>query len=41
MSQVVVIGGGLAGSEAALQCSRFGVSVTLHEMRPEVSTRYH
>ncbi len=34
MASIVVIGGGLAGSEAAWQASRFGVDVTLYEMRP-------
>ena len=36
-----IIGGGLAGSEAAWQAARAGVSVTLHEMRPERSTEAH
>ena len=35
---VVVIGGGLAGVEAAWQCARFGVPVELHEMRPSRMT---
>lgn len=39
--RVVVIGGGLAGSEAALQCARTGVAVTLYEMRPETPTPAH
>jgi methylenetetrahydrofolate--tRNA-(uracil-5-)-methyltransferase len=39
--RVTVIGGGLAGSEAALQCARLGVPVTLYEMRPERSTAAH
>ncbi len=38
---VHVIGGGLAGSEAAWQLARAGVSVVLHEMRPECSTEAH
>lgn len=38
---VVVIGGGLAGSEAAWQASRLGVSVTLYEMRPQKQTPAH
>lgn len=38
---VVIIGGGLAGCEAALQCARLGVEVTLYEMRPERSTPAH
>lgn len=36
-----IIGGGLAGSEAAWQISRRGVQVVLHEMRPERSTDAH
>ena len=38
---VHIIGGGLAGSEAAWQLARRGVSVILHEMRPERSTDAH
>lgn len=36
-----VIGGGLAGSEAAWQLAHRGVQVTLHEMRPEKSSPAH
>jgi len=36
-----IVGGGLAGSEAAWQASKAGVNVTLHEMRPEVETFAH
>src|ERR1700730_18800431 len=36
-----VIGGGLAGSEAAWQIARRGVPVMLHEMRPVRSTAVH
>lgn len=36
-----VIGAGLAGSEAAYQLARRGVSVTLFEMRPETQTPAH
>ena len=32
--QVNVIGGGLAGTEAAWQIAQAGVPVVLHEMRP-------
>lgn len=39
--QAKVIGGGLAGSEAAWQLARQGVAVTLHEMRPVRSTEAH
>ncbi len=36
-----IIGGGLAGSEAAWQAANMGVPVTLHEMRPAVGTFAH
>ncbi|WP_424933064.1 methylenetetrahydrofolate--tRNA-(uracil(54)-C(5))-methyltransferase (FADH(2)-oxidizing) TrmFO [Amaricoccus macauensis] len=36
-----VIGGGLAGSEAAWQAAELGVPVVLHEMRPSVGTFAH
>ena len=36
-----IIGGGLAGSEAAWQASRQGVPVTLYEMRPVRPTAVH
>jgi methylenetetrahydrofolate--tRNA-(uracil-5-)-methyltransferase len=38
---VHVVGGGLAGCEAALQLARFGLQVTLHEMRPVTTTEAH
>ena len=38
---VHVIGGGLAGSEAAWQLARAGVAVGLHEMRPVRGTDAH
>jgi methylenetetrahydrofolate--tRNA-(uracil-5-)-methyltransferase len=38
---VHVIGGGLAGSEAAWQLARAGVPVMLHEMRPVHGTEAH
>ncbi|MDA8231261.1 MAG: methylenetetrahydrofolate--tRNA-(uracil(54)-C(5))-methyltransferase (FADH(2)-oxidizing) TrmFO [Magnetospirillum sp.] len=38
---VHVIGGGLAGSEAAWQLASAGVSVVLHEMRPHRTTPAH
>jgi methylenetetrahydrofolate--tRNA-(uracil-5-)-methyltransferase len=38
---VHVIGGGLAGSEAAWQIASAGVPVVLHEMRPERTTPVH
>jgi methylenetetrahydrofolate--tRNA-(uracil-5-)-methyltransferase len=36
-----IIGAGLAGSEAAWQAANMGVQVTLHEMRPHLSTAAH
>ncbi len=36
-----VIGGGLAGSEAAWQLAQAGIAVTLHEMRPKRKTDVH
>ncbi len=38
---VHVVGGGLAGSEAAFQIAALGVPVVLHEMRPAVGTFAH
>lgn len=38
---LIVIGGGLAGSEAAWQAARRGVKVRLYEMRPERQTEAH
>jgi methylenetetrahydrofolate--tRNA-(uracil-5-)-methyltransferase len=40
-ASIVVIGGGLAGSEAAWQAARAGLPVTLYEMRPEARTPAH
>ncbi len=39
--RIRVIGGGLAGPEAALQAARAGCDVTLYEMRPHRSTEAH
>ena len=39
--RVTVVGGGLAGSEAAYQISRLGIRVKLIEMRPEVKSPAH
>lgn len=39
--QVTIIGGGLAGSEAAWQLASRGFDVELHEMRPAVRTGAH
>jgi methylenetetrahydrofolate--tRNA-(uracil-5-)-methyltransferase len=36
-----IIGGGLAGSEAAWQAAEAGVPVILHEMRPVRGTEAH
>ena len=41
LNSVHVIGGGLAGSEAAWQLAGYGVPVTLHEMRPVRGTNAH
>lgn len=38
---LTVIGGGLAGAEAAWQAARLGVPVDLYEMRPQRSTPAH
>lgn len=39
--EIAVIGGGLAGSEAAWQAAQRGVRVLLYEMRPETMTPAH
>ena len=41
MKPIHVIGGGLAGCEAAFAAARAGVPVVLHEMRPERATAAH
>jgi methylenetetrahydrofolate--tRNA-(uracil-5-)-methyltransferase len=41
MNEIIVIGGGLAGVEAAWQAARAGVRVHLHEMRPVKQTPAH
>ena len=41
LSPIHVIGGGLAGSEAAWQIAEAGVPVVLHEMRPQRMTDAH
>jgi methylenetetrahydrofolate--tRNA-(uracil-5-)-methyltransferase len=38
---IVIIGGGLAGSEAAWQAANQGAKVTLYEMRPKETTPAH
>src|SRR5262245_22237118 len=39
--QLVIIGGGLAGTEAAWQAAQRGISVHLYEMRPVRQTPAH
>jgi len=41
MEPLHIIGGGMAGSEAAWQAAQAGVPVVLHEMRPAVKTFAH
>jgi methylenetetrahydrofolate--tRNA-(uracil-5-)-methyltransferase len=41
MAPIHVIGGGMAGSEAAWQIAKAGLPVVLHEMRPVVGTFAH
>jgi methylenetetrahydrofolate--tRNA-(uracil-5-)-methyltransferase len=41
LDPIHVIGGGLAGSEAAWQIARAGAPVVLHEMRPVRGTDAH
>ena len=41
IKSIHVVGGGLAGSEAAWQLARAGVPVVLHEMRPVRGTEAH
>src|SRR5260370_8554059 len=41
MKRIKVIGGGLAGPEAALQAAAAGCEVDLYEMRPHRSTEAH
>ena len=36
-----IIGGGMAGSEAAWQAANMGIKVVIHEMRPKVETFAH
>ena len=40
-TDLVIIGGGLAGSEAAWQAANSGAKVTLYEMRPKEETAAH
>jgi methylenetetrahydrofolate--tRNA-(uracil-5-)-methyltransferase len=41
MSELIIVGGGLAGSEAAWQAAERGVQVKLFEMRPHHTTGAH
>ena len=41
MNRAVVLGGGLAGCEAAMQLANRGISVTLYEMKPIKKTPAH
>ena len=41
MPELIVIGGGLAGSEAAWQAAQQGIDVKLYEMRPHQTTGAH
>ena len=41
MTELIVIGGGLAGSEAAWQAANRGIHVKLFEMRPNANTGAH
>ncbi len=40
-NELIIVGGGLAGSEAAWQAAEAGVDVRLYEMRPHVTTPAH
>jgi methylenetetrahydrofolate--tRNA-(uracil-5-)-methyltransferase len=40
-NRIIVIGGGLAGTEAAWQIAQAGVAVTLYEMRPQRTSPAH
>lgn len=41
MTQLTIIGGGMAGSEAAWQAANMGINVRIIEMRPKVETFAH
>ena len=41
MTDLIIIGGGLAGSEAAWQAAQRGLNVRLYEMRPTLQTGAH
>jgi methylenetetrahydrofolate--tRNA-(uracil-5-)-methyltransferase len=40
-NELHIVGGGMAGSEAAWQAANMGVHVVIHEMRPKVATFAH
>mgnify|MGYP001433846405 FL=1 len=40
-NKINIIGGGLAGCEAAYQISKIGIHVDLYEMRPKTKTEAH
>ena len=41
MKKVIIVGAGMAGSEAAWQVAQRGIKVDLYEMRPKKSTPAH
>ena len=41
MNKIIVVGAGLAGSEAAWQAAQRGIPVDLYEMRPVKNTPAH
>lgn len=41
MNELIIVGGGLAGCEAAWQAAQRGIKVTLFEMRPQAQTGAH
>ncbi|MGD0281423.1 MAG: FAD-dependent oxidoreductase, partial [Dissulfurispiraceae bacterium] len=41
MDKLIIIGGGLAGCEAAWQAAQRGIHVLLYEMRPKKMTGAH
>lgn len=41
VKQIDIVGGGLAGVEAANQITKFGLKCTIHEMRPGITTPAH
>ena len=41
MADITIIGGGLAGSEAAWQAAQHGARINLYEMRPGQKTKVH